>query len=781
MTPTGGLITTEAGGTATFTVVLNTQPTADVTIALSSNDATEGTVAPASLIFTSVNWNVPQTVTATGVSDALDDGDVTYSIVTAAATSTDGAYNGVNAGDVTVTNTDDDAGGITVTPTGGLITTEAGGPATFTVVLNTQPTADVTIALSSSDTTEGTVSPASLTFTAANWNVAQTVTLTGVNDALDDGDVVYSIVTAAAASGDSSYNGVNASDVSVTNTDDDSAGITVTPTGGLLTTEASGAATFTVVLNTQPTADVTIGLSSSDPTEGTVNPISLIFTTANWNVPQTVTITGVNDALDDGDIGYTILTAAATSADSNFAGVNASDVSVTNTDDDTAGITVTPTSGLTTTEAGGTATFTVVLNTQPTADVTIGLTSSDTTEGTVSPASLIFTPANWNVPQTVTVTGVNDAVDDGDVVYSIVTAAATSADGAFAGVNGSDVAVTTTDDDASGITVNPTSGLITTESGGTATFTIVLTAQPTADVTIALSSSNTNEGTVGPTSLTFTAANWNVPQTVTVTGVNDALDDGDIAYSIVTAAAASTDGTYSGVNASDVTVTNTDDDVHTDLSITITNGVGAVTAGGSTTYAIVVSNAGPGGVVGAIVTDAAPANITFGTWTCVASSGSSCPETGTGNIAASVNLLAGGSTTFTVPANISVTASGTVTNTTTVTPPSGTTDPTPANNTASDTDNVTPAPLPTADLSVTKTNGGTVVSAGATTTYAVAVSNAGPDAANGTIVTDPAAVGLAKTSRHLHGCGGRHSVRQVRRLPRSKPAWPFRRCRLAAA
>ena len=70
---------------------------------------------------------------------------------------------------------------------------------------------------------------------------------------------------------------------------------------------------------------------------------------------------------------------------------------MTNTDNDAAGITVTPTTGLTTTEAGGTATFTVVLTTQPTADVTIGLSSSDTTEGTVSPASLTFTTANWNV------------------------------------------------------------------------------------------------------------------------------------------------------------------------------------------------------------------------------------------------------------------------------------------------------------------------------------------------------------------------------------------------
>ena len=58
MTPTAGLATTEAGGTATFTVVLNTQPTADVTIALSSSDTTEGTVGPASLVFTTANWNV---------------------------------------------------------------------------------------------------------------------------------------------------------------------------------------------------------------------------------------------------------------------------------------------------------------------------------------------------------------------------------------------------------------------------------------------------------------------------------------------------------------------------------------------------------------------------------------------------------------------------------------------------------------------------------------------------------------------------------------------------
>ena len=67
------------------------------------------------------------------------------------------------------------------------------------------------------------------------------------------------------------------------------------------------------MLNTQPTADVTIALSSSNPTEGTVVPASLTFTTANWNVAQTVTVTGVDDAVVDGTIAYTIVTAPATS------------------------------------------------------------------------------------------------------------------------------------------------------------------------------------------------------------------------------------------------------------------------------------------------------------------------------------------------------------------------------------------------------------------------------------------------------------------------------------
>jgi uncharacterized repeat protein (TIGR01451 family) len=65
---------------------------------------------------------------------------------------------------------------------------------------------------------------------------------------------------------------------------------------------------------------------------------------------------------------------------------------------------------------------------------------------------------------------------------------------------------------------------------------------------------------VGPASLTFTTLNWNTPQPVTVTGVDDAVVDGDIAYAIVTAPAVSSDGSYGNLNAADVSVTNIDDD-----------------------------------------------------------------------------------------------------------------------------------------------------------------------------------------------------------------------------
>ena len=90
--------------------------------------------------------------------------------------------------------------------------------------------------------------------------------------------------------------------------------------------------------------------------------------------------------------------------------------------------------------------------------------------------------------------------------------------------------VAVTDNDVAGVTLTPLTGLTTTEAPGaghTATFTVVLTSQPTGDVTISLSSNDTGEGTVSPATLTFTSGNWNETQLVTVTGVPDGLASAD--------------------------------------------------------------------------------------------------------------------------------------------------------------------------------------------------------------------------------------------------------------
>ncbi|MFM7058794.1 MAG: S8 family serine peptidase, partial [Planctomycetota bacterium] len=169
------------------------------------------------------------------------------------------------------------AGGIQVSAPSSTSTTEAGGQSSFTVVLTTQPAASVTIPVSSSDSTEGSVSATSLTFTPTNWNVPQTVTATGLNDLIDDGNIAWTVVLAAATSTDTAYNGLNASDVALTNIDDDTAGITVSAPSGTVTSEAGAAVTFTVKLDSEPLANVTISLSSSDATEGSVSPASIVF------------------------------------------------------------------------------------------------------------------------------------------------------------------------------------------------------------------------------------------------------------------------------------------------------------------------------------------------------------------------------------------------------------------------------------------------------------------------------------------------------------------------
>lgn len=327
------------------------------------------------------------------------------------------------------------------------------------------------------------------------------------------------------------------------------ASVVIVESGGTtVVNESLTTDTFTVALDTAPTGTVVVTVQSGDIGEATVSPATLTFDGTTWATAQTVTVTGVDDDITDGDIVTTISLTP-------DGGHTPGSVSVTTTDDEVAGVTVGAVSG-STTEAGGTATFTAVLAAKPTADVTVSITPSDLTEVTAS-GPLTFTNVNWATPQPVTLTGVDDDVVDGTINYTVNLAAS---GGGYAGVT-AQVSGSTTDNDTAGITVTPTSGLAVTEASGTDTFAVVLTSEPTADVDIAVSSPDTTEATVDKATLKFTAVNWDTAQTVTVTGVDDAIDDGNQAFTIVLGAATSTDTNYNGMNPTDVTGVNADNDV----------------------------------------------------------------------------------------------------------------------------------------------------------------------------------------------------------------------------
>ncbi|PYQ54601.1 MAG: hypothetical protein DMF53_29235, partial [Acidobacteria bacterium] len=185
-----------------------------------------------------------------------------------------------------------------------------------------------------------------------------------------------------------------------------------------------------------------------------------------------------------------------------------------------------------------------------------------------------------------------------------------------------------------------------------------------------------------------------------------------------------------------------------DLAVTKTDGVTTATPGGSVTYTITASNAGPDPATGATVADTFPAVLTC-TWTCVGAGGGTCTASGSGNLNDTVNLPAGGSITYTATCAISASASGTLSNTATVSG-GGASDSNAANNSATDTDTLTPQ----ADLAVTKTDGVTTATPGGSVTYTITASNAGPSDAPGSTVADTFPASLTCTWTCVGAGGG---------------------------
>ncbi len=167
-----------------------------------------------------------------------------------------------------------------------------------------------------------------------------------------------------------------------------------------------------------------------------------------------------------------------------------------------------------------------------------------------------------------------------------------------------------------------------------------------------------------------------------------------------------------------------------DLSISNSDGVTSATPGGAVTYTITAANAGPSITTGATVTDTFPGTLACN-WTCAGAGGGTCTTaSGAGNINAAVNLPVGGSAVYTAVCNISAAATGSLVNTAAVATPVGITDPTPGNNSASDTDTL----VATADVALTITDNRAFVQVGDSLNYLINVSNtSGPSNVTATV------------------------------------------------
>jgi len=193
----------------------------------------------------------------------------------------------------------------------------------------------------------------------------------------------------------------------------------------------------------------------------------------------------------------------------------------------------------TTDEDGDTAQIAAVLPQAPTADVTLNFSVGDTTEGSISPSSLTFTPSNWNTPQTITVTGKDDNVRDEAISYTI-TGTTVSADTAYNGSLLPAQTITNQNTDPPGISVTPSSSSLS-ESGSTISvgFALLSDLNPTnATVTMTVTIDDTSEASFSSSSIvtsTVVSLTQSVSSTsVTVYGVDDNLADGTVSFNLIT-------------------------------------------------------------------------------------------------------------------------------------------------------------------------------------------------------------------------------------------------------
>ncbi len=519
-----------------------------VSVTAGTAAATDYTASPATFTITipANQSSATETFTLTPTADGLDEDDETIRI---AGTTTATVENGPDALAVTpdeITIEDDDTRGVSVSKS--KVAPLEGGSDTYEVYLESQPAdGNVTVTLTVMGDSDITVSPTELTFTDANWETPQTVTVNSAQD--DDSRGDRATVSHTVAGADYGANNVTAASVSVQGRDDDSQGLRASKDSVALVEGSSD--TYTIVLNAEPDGTVTVRPVVSGDPDVKVSPNALRFTRTNWNQPQQVTVRADEDDDSEDDranISHRI---------SGGSGLVLSDIGVTVTDiDQTSTAIVLTLNPESVSEDRGQRTVRVtatlngaVRNASTSVPVAVRPGTASVTDFQAVPASLaIEIPAGrQSASATFRLTPVRDSVDEDDETVTV------SGDPTVLPVEGA--TFTIFDDDDRGLKL-PTTPVRVNEDR-TAEYRVALSSEPVGGaVTVTLSVNDNPDVTVFPTVLSFNSATWNREQTVTVTAADD--PDGDDDTATVTHQFAGAD--YAGLEAATLSVEVDDND-----------------------------------------------------------------------------------------------------------------------------------------------------------------------------------------------------------------------------
>ncbi len=544
-----------------YTLSLTSRPRADVTLTLSADS--QLTVDPTSVVIPAAEWSLPVTIMGMVVDDEIVEGphsgDITHSAVSsdpqygpAAIYQNTSQTPSPQPNILRINIEDDDIPGLILAPA--RINILEGGSDSYTVALAARPTQPVEVTLTSDSQTSTDAD--SLTFLPGDWMTPQAVLVTAVDDDDTEGPHL-SRIRHTATSTDPNYQALGTATLTVDIADDDSPSVFVAPS--VLELEEGGPGdAYDIVLTTRPADDIVIEFAVD--AQVSLAAETLRFTPDNWDQPQSVSVTAVDDMIDESSAAAThtsYISHGVASDDIQYNSLPANGITINIGDNDDAAVIVTNRE-LAISEDGDEAGYLLRLATEPVALVTL-TTRSDAEQIALNPSVVRFDANNWDEPQLIIASAVDDAIDEGDH-FAIILHEASSSDARYNAVPVEAVAAAIEDDDSAGITVTPTEVLVS-ESGITDQYTLVLNSAPVAPVTVELMADNQVQADA--VALSFDSDSWNEPQIVTVSAVNDGINEtepGQLHTGVIRHATISEDEDYADRTVDSVTVSIFDND-----------------------------------------------------------------------------------------------------------------------------------------------------------------------------------------------------------------------------